>query len=132
MKNKFKIKFNFIIILTIFMLLFAPMLTYASDVSDGGTSSSKKLQDLNSYIGSPTVSDELLSRVGIIFGVIQTIGSVVSVVMLIVIGIKYMTGSIEEKAEYKKTLWPYVLGAFLIFTGSYVPQFIYTIAQSFE
>ena len=38
--------------------------------------------------------------------------------ILIVLGIKYMMGSTAEKAEYKKTLMPYFIGALLIFGAS--------------
>lgn len=48
-------------------------------------------------------------------GIIRMIASIMSVVVLSVIGIKYMMGSIEEKAEYKKTMLPYVIGAILVF-----------------
>ena len=42
-----------------------------------------------------------------------------------VLGIKYMTGSLEEKATYKKTMVPYLIGCFLIFSASAVaPQII--------
>ena len=50
-----------------------------------------------------------------IIGVVQIIGSVTSVIALIIIGIKYVTGSVEEKAEYKQTLKPYLIGAILLF-----------------
>ena len=40
----------------------------------------------------------------------------VSVITLVVLGIKYMVGSIEERAEYKKSMIPYLIGAFLIGT----------------
>ncbi len=43
------------------------------------------------------------------------------VIILIAIGIKYMLGSVEEKVEYKKHMMPYVLGAFVLFTGSFLP-----------
>ncbi len=46
-----------------------------------------------------------------IIGILQTVGIVLSVVVLIIIGIKYMMGSAEEKAEYKKTMIPYIVGA---------------------
>lgn len=64
-----------------------------------------------------------------IVGVLTTIGMFVSVIMLIVLGIKYMLGSTEEKAEYKKSLMPYVIGAAIVFTGSLVPNIIYKIAN---
>ena len=66
-----------------------------------------------------------------IIGVLQAVGIVVSVVVVIVLGIKYMMGSVEEKAEYKETLKPYLIGAFLLFTGTLIPQIIYKLAQNF-
>ena len=60
--------------------------------------------------------------------VITTIGVIISVIMLIVLGIKYMTGSVEEKAEYKKTLLPYTIGAGLVFAASAIAQIVYNLA----
>ncbi len=60
--------------------------------------------------------------------VVTTIGVVISVVMLVAIGIKYMLGSTEEKATYKKSLMPYVIGAVLVFAASEIAQFIYNLA----
>ena len=60
-----------------------------------------------------------------IVGVLQAVGIVLAVVMLSVIGIKYLMGSAEEKADYKKSLMPYVVGAALIFTASVFAQAIY-------
>ena len=65
-----------------------------------------------------------------ILGVIQVIGVVISVVMLIAIGIKYMVGSVEEKAEYKSSLKPYIIGTFVLFTGTMIPNIIFKIMQS--
>lgn len=50
-----------------------------------------------------------------ILTVISNIGIAVSVIMLAILGIKYMMGSVEEKAEYKQGLVPYVIGAFVLF-----------------
>lgn len=44
------------------------------------------------------------------------IGTITSVLALIIIGIKYMVGSVEEKAEYKKTMKPYLIGAVMVFS----------------
>lgn len=93
--------------------------------------SSSGLGDLNAYGGSSAGSSvELEQKAETILGIIQGIGVVVSVVMLMVIGIKYMMGSIEERAEYKETLKPYLIGAFLLFSGTTVPQIIYQIAKN--
>ena len=61
-----------------------------------------------------------------VVSVITVIGIIASVIILIIIGIKYMLGSIEEKATYKKSLLPYVIGAGLLFAASTIANIIYT------
>lgn len=75
--------------------------------------------------GQGNVNTEGLATMGNnIVKVLGTIGIVVSVAVLIVLGIKYMMGSAEEKAEYKKTLIPYVIGAALIFGASSIATMV--------
>ena len=69
---------------------------------------------------------------GNIVAVLQAVGIVLSVVILIVIGLKYMMGSAEEKAEYKKTLMPYLIGAALIFTASAFAQVIFNFFKGWS
>ena len=64
-----------------------------------------------------------------IIRILSTIGIVISVVVLIVLGIKYMMGSAEEKAEYKKTMIPYLVGAALVFAASSIATVIYNFMQ---
>ena len=61
--------------------------------------------------------------------ILQTAGVVLSVVILIVLGIKYMLGSAEEKAEYKKTMIPYVVGAVLLFAATTIVNVVYQLAN---
>ena len=65
---------------------------------------------------------------GNIIGIIQTVGSIASIIVLIVLGVKYMMGSAEEKAEYKKTMIPYVVGAVLIFAASNIAGIVFSMA----
>ena len=65
-----------------------------------------------------------------IIGAIQAIGSLVSVGILVVLGIKYMMGSAEEKAEYKKTMIPYLIGAVMVFMASNIAGAIYKFASN--
>ena len=64
-----------------------------------------------------------------ILGMVSTGASVLAVIILIVLGIKYMMGSAEEKAEYKKTLMPYVIGAGLVFAASSIAQIVYSFME---
>ena len=48
----------------------------------------------------------------------ETVGIVVAVITLLILGIKYMMGSASEKAEYKKTMILYVVGITLLLGAS--------------
>ena len=74
---------------------------------------------------NPTGSNEIKNVGMSIVGILQTVGIILSVVILIVLGIKYMMGSAEEKADYKKSMMPYIVGAALIFAASAFAQVIY-------
>ena len=77
-----------------------------------------------------TGTEEIGNIGGKIMGIIQTVGVVVAVVILMVLGVKYMMGSAEEKAEYKKTMIPYVIGAVLIFGASSIANMIFKFASA--
>lgn len=56
----------------------------------------------------------IATKGGIILDFITTIGIVLAVIVLIILGIKYMIGSVEEKAEYKKSMIPYLIGIVMV------------------
>ncbi len=70
-------------------------------------------------------TSELVNIGNVIVKVVRTFGQALSVVILAVVGIKYIMGSIEEKAEYKQTMWIYIVAAILIFGGSTLAQIIF-------
>ena len=126
----------FIIIILCMILIIIPFnCTFAKVMGEGaeggGTGSQDLgLGDLESYKGSNPNSATLQSTGNNILGIIQAVGTVLSVVMLMAIGIKYMLGSVEERATYKQTLKPYIIGAFLLFTGTTIPNLLYQFAQN--
>ena len=83
-------------------------------------------------IANTSGTGDIANLGGRIIGVIQTVGTIVAIAVLVVLGIKYMMGSAEEKAEYKKTMIPYVVGAVLIFAASNIAGFVYTWASSIK
>ena len=89
------------------------------------------LGDLDNYKGNGEDAPYFISKVNGIVDVIENIGIVVSVIALVIIGIKYMLGSVEEKANYKKTMIPYLIGALLVFSISLIPQIIYKFMENF-
>lgn len=63
-----------------------------------------------------------------ILGIVSMGASILAIIILIVLGVKYMMGSAEEKAEYKKTLLPYFIGAFFVFGAGAICTVIFNMA----
>lgn len=79
-----------------------------------------------------TDAEVVTSKASKITNVIGVIGIIVSVISLILIGIKFMTGSIEEKAEYKKSMIPYLIGVFIFFALTQLLRIIINISENFD
>ena len=80
--------------------------------------------DYTDDVGITTMGQNLVN-------ILSTIGVVISVIVLLILGIKYMMGSASEKAEYKKTMIPYLVGAVLIFGASAIAKVVVGMAQTF-
>ena len=74
-----------------------------------------------------TTAEEVATFGGKIIGVVRFFGTWASVAVLIILGIKYMMGSVEEKAEYKKSMLPYVIGAVFVFAATNIVGYIYNL-----
>ena len=113
-----------IIILSVFLLILFSLCTinYASGIGLG---------NLDDYKTDPKMSDniEFMKIMNNIISGVATVGSVLSIIILMVMGIKYMMGSLEERAEYKKTLVPYMIGAIFVFGASNIANLIFTVAK---
>jgi len=85
----------------------------------------------NSFAGEHVTNNNGVTPVvtfgGKIIGVVRFFGTWASVAVLIILGIKYMMGSVEEKAEYKKTMLPYIIGAILVFSATNIVGYIYAM-----
>ena len=75
-------------------------------------------------------ADATMTNIGsFILTLVTNVGMILAVVVIAVLGVKYMMGSAEEKAEYKKTLIPYFVGAVLVFGASAIGRFVITAGQ---
>lgn len=62
---------------------------------------------------------------GKILGLIRNIAVVAGVIILSIVGIKFMIGSAEEKAEYKKSLIPLVVGIIVVMGATQIITMIF-------
>ena len=89
--------------------------------------------DPGNYKGNSNVNTTKMDELGnSVIKIVSTAGSIISVIILIVLGIKYMMGSAEEKAEYKKTLLPYIIGAAFVFAASAIASVVFNFASSIQ
>ena len=75
-------------------------------------------------------ASRLLDIGNTVVGFLRTVGSIVSVAVLAILGLKYMMGSVEDKAEYKQTMKPYLIGAVLVFGITNILAIVVNIATS--
>ena len=78
---------------------------------------SSDAQEVENKVGKVVaVIQEVENKVGKVVAVITNIGLVLAIVIPAILGVKYMIGSAEDKAEYKKDMVPYLVGAVLLFS----------------
>lgn len=82
--------------------------------------------DVNYFKPTETpVPDEVLDTGGMIVSIIQVVGTIIAVITIMILGIKYMMAGVEEKANYKKTMIPYLVGCILLFATVTIVNAIY-------
>ena len=106
-------------ILTVLMLVMATMPVFAANTAskDPFSGVDPSTNGIN-ITGVQDTGNKIL-------GMMQTVGTIIAVGVLMVLGIKYMMGSAEEKASYKKTMIPYLVGAVLIFAATNIASMVY-------
>lgn len=110
-------------ILIAMMIVSIGTTVFAAGVSGGTNPADLKGQAVPGTSNITSLGNKLIT-------IISTVGSVAAVIVLIVLGLKYMMGSAEEKAEYKKTLMPYVIGAALVFAASTIAGVLYSFLSN--
>ena len=75
------------------------------------------LEDPTSIVTGPDMTGvgTLFNLGNVILGIIQYVSIGVASIAAIVLGIKYMYSSPEDKAEIKKKLVPFIIGGILVF-----------------
>ena len=64
-----------------------------------------------------------------IFNIVFTLGIIILIIWGMVLGIKFITGSVEEQADVKEGLFPYGVGCIIIFSGYAIWRIVVIIAS---
>lgn len=142
--KKIKCSINIIIafLIVTITLFFIPTNTYAryvecADTSPGSSSETTSSGVINpGDFKPPELTEEdteiVTSKASIIINIIEIMGAIGSVIALMIIGIKFMLGSVEEKADYKKSMIHYIIGVFIFFTITRLLRVVIKIVEEFN
>ena len=125
----------FIITFIIFILLTSTYSTFALGDIFSGAETFEKV-GANTYGTEGTIvsglitTDSLKKASNSIYNILLTVGVVAAVIIGIVIGIQFITGSAEEKAKVKETLIPYISGCIIVFGAFIIWKIVVTVLQS--
>lgn len=116
-------------ILTV-LLMAVLLITFATNVF-AATGTAVTPSDLEGKIdyGSSADTNSLMTQAGKIMGMIRNIAIIAAVIIIMVLGIKYMLGSVEEKADYKKSFVPLIIGIILVVAATSIATFIIGIVD---
>lgn len=77
-------------------------------------------------------SEEIQRKANIITTAIRNIGIVIAILVLMIIGIKEMFASSEEKSKFKELIPGYLLGVFMVVAVSLLPTLIFNIMKQIK
>lgn len=126
MKNK---KIIIISILIIFLILISTQI-YATSILDKGKSFIKEGENSTYKDAIPAnLTSESKTRFEELSGMVWGIGVGVSLIATVIIGIKYILASTEQRAELKTAMVPYVIGISVIFGATTIWQMLIHILE---
>lgn len=112
-------------IITIIAILCLSFIIAAITFESNAVGLNEVFKNPDDYIDDSGDNSGAIAIGNVIVWIVRTVGESIAVIMLMIIGIRYIIASAEEKAEYKQSMWPYILGAILIFAGSALTDLIY-------
>ena len=76
-----------------------------------------------------STNGSFFTKISKVLGWIRLVGIAVALLAITIIGTKYIFISVDEKAEYKKAMVPYLIGFFMLLCTSIVIGIIAQIAE---
>lgn len=114
-------------ILTVVLLIAMIVLSVSEVFATGGLieniETATKAEQAHVNMGS------LPNTVGKVIAYIRNASILVGVVILIILGVKYMIGSVEEKAGYQKSFVPLVVGIIVVMAATSIASFLFSIFE---
>ena len=85
--------------------------------------------DTELQVGNTAAAQTSVGMTERIVGTLQVAGTIISVISLIIIGMRYMLSSVKERAQIKGVLTYWIIGAVLVLCTSNVLAVVYDVVQ---
>lgn len=117
------IKIVSILLITAMLLSTLSQVCLASDsytsiidsVDQAGTGQAQEIEGLKTMAGK-------------VIKAIRNIAAIIAILVITILGVKYMIGSTEERAEYKKSFIPLIVGVIVVVAASSIATALFSVA----
>lgn len=109
-------------ILTIVLLVAMIVLSVSEVFAAGGLITNIEVAS-NTTVNMGT----LPQTIGKVIAYIRNAAIIIGVVIIIILGIKYMLGSVEEKAGYQKSFVPLIVGIIVVMAATSIASFLFSL-----
>lgn len=121
----------FICILSLFLIIIYPAKVQAQTVDEIFTGADEFLEKGGGQSGvSTTIDDTALGDMSdFLYNVLLGLGMIIAVIVGMVLGIKYMMATSEEKSEIKQTLPAYIVSCIVVFGAFSIWRLVVNMIQ---
>lgn len=120
---KLKMKKMLMFVLTCFVIASFSQIVYADEYTE-------QLKGKFTDVENVGESDKISKVIKIVLSIIRNVGAGISLIMMILLGVKYMLASPQSKADYQKQAIPMLIGCVLLFSASELVGIIGDVAIS--
>ncbi len=113
------------------ILIFLSNLLYVSNCYAAGKESIVTKLKMSNITKADTSanSNGLLKSINGVIGLLQLVGSGIAIIVVTILGIKYILASPSDKADVKKAIMPILIGCILLFGGVNIVAIIADISE---
>ena len=83
---------------------------------------------VNIPAGTAADTTTIAQKAANILATIRNIAAIAAVIIIAILGVKYMLGSVEERAEYKKSFVPLIVGVVVVVLALQIANMIFGLA----
>lgn len=109
----------------LFKLLLIAVLCFAMSTTVFAT-----VGDFTVTVTTPDGGGDVADKVSDVLGIVRWIGFIVAIVMVMYVGVKYLTAGAGQKAEVKSTMVPMLVGAAMVGLAPTLVNWIWDIFKT--